>query len=154
MGGNAIFQVGSEAAVNLSIDGFKDVRLTGSNSNSGVDKEVFDNLSAALDAVLPKTQAAMSEANFGALQVRVEDAITKVSDFRGYLGAQQNRIEYTIANLQAQSENLTAANSRIRDTDYAAETANLTKKQIMQQAATAMLAQANQMPNVITSLLK
>lgn len=154
MGGEALFQVGADVAENVSINGFKDIRITGFNSNSGVDKEVFDKLSAALDAIAPKTQAVLTEANFATLQSRVEDAITKISDFRGYLGAQQNRIEYAISNLQAQSENLTAANSRIRDTDYAAETANLTKKQIMQQAATAMLAQANQMPNVITALLK
>lgn len=154
MGGEALFQVGADVDENVSINGFKDIRITGFNSNSGVDKEVFDKLSAALDAIAPKTQAVLTEANFATLQSRVEDAITKISDFRGYLGAQQNRIEYAISNLQAQSENLTAANSRIRDTDYAAETANLTKKQIMQQAATAMLAQANQMPNVITALLK
>jgi flagellin len=154
MGGEAMFQVGSDVAENISINGFKDIRVTGFNSNSGTDKEVFDNLSAALDAIAPKTQAVLTEANFATLQSRVEDAITKISDFRGYLGAQQNRIDYAISNLQAQTENLTAANSRIRDTDYAAETANLTKKQIMQQAATAMLAQANQMPNVITALLK
>jgi flagellin len=154
MGGEALFQVGADVAENISINGFKDIRVTGFNSNSGADKEVFDKLSAALDAIAPKTQAVLTEANFATLQSRVEDAITKISDFRGYLGAQQNRIEYAISNLQAQSENLTAANSRIRDTDYAAETANLTKKQIMQQAATAMLAQANQMPNVITALLK
>ena len=154
MGGEALFQVGADVAENISINGFKDIRVTGFNSNSGTDKEVFDKLSAALDAIAPKTQAVLTEANFATLQSRVEDAITKISDFRGYLGAQQNRIEYAISNLQAQSENLTAANSRIRDTDYAAETANLTKKQIMQQAATAMLAQANQMPNVITALLK
>lgn len=154
MGGEAMFQVGADVAENISINGFKDIRVTGFNSNSGADKEVFDKLSAALDAIAPKTQAVLTEANFATLQSRVEDAITKISDFRGYLGAQQNRIEYAISNLQAQSENLTAANSRIRDTDYAAETANLTKKQIMQQAATAMLAQANQMPNVITALLK
>jgi len=154
MGGEAMFQVGSDVAENISINGFKDIRITGFNSNSGVDKEVFDKLSAALDAIAPKTQAVLTEANFATLQSRVEDAITKISDFRGYLGAQQNRIDYAISNLQAQTENLTAANSRIRDTDYAAETANLTKKQIMQQAATAMLAQANQMPNVITALLK
>lgn len=154
MGGEAMFQVGADVAENISINGFKDIRITGFNSNSGADKEVFDRLSAALDTIAPKTQAVLTEANFATLQSRVEDAITKVSDFRGYLGAQQNRIDYAISNLQAQSENLTAANSRIRDTDYAAETANLTKKQIMQQAATAMLAQANQMPNVITALLK
>jgi len=65
-----------------------------------------------------------------------------------------NRLDHNIANLAAQSENLTASMSRITDTDYAAETAQLSKNQVMQQAATAMLAQANQMPNAVLSLLK
>ncbi len=65
-----------------------------------------------------------------------------------------NRLDNNIANLQNQEENLTASMSRIMDTDYAAETAALSKNQVMQQAATAMLAQANQMPNAVLSLLK
>ena len=73
---------------------------------------------------------------------------------RGELGAVQNQLEYTVANLSEFSNNLSASRSRVMDTDYAAETANLTKGQILQQASTAMLAQANQMPNVILSLLK
>jgi flagellin len=63
-------------------------------------------------------------------------------------------MEHNIANLAALSENLTAAGSRIRDTDYGAETAALTRTQILQQAATAMLAQANAMPNVVLALLR
>jgi flagellin len=70
------------------------------------------------------------------------------------MGAMISRATYSAQNLQAQSANLTAARSAIVDTDFASETAALTKGQIMQQAATAMLAQANQMPNVILSLLK
>ena len=73
---------------------------------------------------------------------------------RGALGAVQNQLEYTVSNLSEFSNNLAASRSRVMDTDYAAETANLTKGQILQQASTAMLAQANQMPNVILSLLK
>ena len=66
----------------------------------------------------------------------------------------QNRFEATIANLQINSENLSAARSRIRDTDFAAETAALTRGQILQQAGTAMLAQANALPNQVLSLLQ
>jgi len=73
---------------------------------------------------------------------------------RSALGAYQNQIEYTVSNVQELSANLSAARSNVQDTDYATETAALTKGQILQQAATAMLAQANQMPNVILSLLK
>ena len=65
-----------------------------------------------------------------------------------------NRLSFVSTNLQAQSTNLQQSRSAMMDTDFAAETAKLTKGQIMQQAATAMLAQANQMPNVILSLLK
>jgi flagellin len=70
------------------------------------------------------------------------------------MGALMNRINYISTNLQSQSTNLQSSKSAILDTDFAAETAKLTKGQIMQQAATAMLAQANQMPNVVLSLLK
>ena len=80
--------------------------------------------------------------------------ITALSTQRGLLGAAQNQIEYSVSNITELSSNLTAARSNVQDTDYASETATLTKGQILQQAATAMLAQANQMPNVILSLLK
>jgi flagellin len=80
--------------------------------------------------------------------------ITNLSTQRGLLGAYQNQIEFTVSNTTELSSNLSAARSGVQDTDYATETASLTKGQILQQAATAMLAQANQMPNVILSLLK
>jgi flagellin len=96
----------------------------------------------------------LSAQNFEDLANRVEDVLATVTEFRSNLGAQQNRVEFAINNIQAQTENMTAAMGRIRDTDYAAETANLTRTQILQQAATAMLAQANQMPNVVLSLLQ
>ena len=154
MDGEALFQVGAGTRDNVVLDGFKDIRMTGQNQNVGAEKEVFDKVYETLSLISANTTESLSEANFATLENRIEDAITMVSDFRSYFGGQQNRIEFAISNIQAQSENLTAANSRIVDTDYAAETANLTKTQIMQQAATAMLAQANQMPNVILALLK
>jgi len=154
MDGEALFQVGAGTRDNVVLDGFKDIRMTGQNKNVGAEKEVFDKVYETLTTISANTTESLSEANLATLENRIEDAITMVSDFRSYFGGQQNRIEFAIANIQAQSENLTAANSRIVDTDYAAETANLTKTQIMQQAATAMLAQANQMPNVILALLK
>jgi len=73
---------------------------------------------------------------------------------RAQLGAQMNRLGYVSSALMSQSTNMAQSRSSIIDTDFAAETSQLTKGQIMQQAATAMLAQANQMPNVILSLLK
>jgi flagellin len=84
----------------------------------------------------------------------VDNALEYISTERSVFGAQSNRLSYISTNLQAQSTNLQNSRSAIIDTDFAAETAKLTKGQIMQQAATAMLAQANQMPNVILSLLK
>jgi flagellin len=84
----------------------------------------------------------------------IDTAIDNISRERSIIGAQINRISYVSTNLQAQSTNLQSSKSAIMDTDFAAETAKLTKGQIMQQAATAMLAQANQMPNVVLSVLK
>ncbi|GGE31625.1 polar flagellin A [Halopseudomonas oceani] len=83
----------------------------------------------------------------------IDEAIASIDSQRADLGAIQNRFESTIANLQNVSENASAARGRIQDTDYAAETANLTKNQILQQAGTAILAQANQLPQAVLSLL-
>ncbi len=84
----------------------------------------------------------------------IDGALAKVNGIRADLGAVQNRFEATISNLQINSENLSAARSRIQDTDFAAETAALTRAQILQQAGTAMLAQANALPNQVLSLLQ
>ena len=84
----------------------------------------------------------------------VDKAVDYISTQRATYGSQMNRLSYISSNLTAQSTNLQTSKSSITDTNFASETANLTKGQIMQQAATAMLAQANQMPNVILSLLK
>ncbi len=84
----------------------------------------------------------------------IKDAINKVSTNRANLGSLQNRLEYTINNLDTTAENMTAANSRIRDTDMAKEMMNYTKMNILTQAAQAMLAQANQQPQAILQLLQ
>ncbi len=84
----------------------------------------------------------------------VDTALTAVSSARAEMGAIQNRFTSTIANLQTTSENLSASRSRIRDTDYAKETAELTRTQILQQAGTAMLAQANTSTQNVLSLLQ
>ncbi|WP_043310581.1 flagellin [Pseudomonas sp. ML96] len=83
----------------------------------------------------------------------INGAISNIDSQRAQLGAVQNRFENTISNLQNISENASAARSRIRDTDFAAETSELTKNQILQQAGTAILAQANQLPQAVLSLL-
>jgi len=84
----------------------------------------------------------------------IQTLIAENATNRGALGAAQNSLQYAIDNMQTLSNNLADGVGRIVDTDYASETANLTKTQILQQAATSMLAQANQMPNVILTLLK
>ena len=85
---------------------------------------------------------------------RIQDAIKKVSSFRADLGASQNRLEHTINNMKVTSENMTAAESRIRDTDMAKEMAGYTKNNILLQAAQSMLAQANQAPQGVLQLLR
>lgn len=84
----------------------------------------------------------------------LDAALAQISSSRGDLGAIQNRFSSTIANLQTTSENLSASRSRIQDADFAAETANMTRGQILQQAGTAILAQANSLPNNVLSLLR
>ena len=84
----------------------------------------------------------------------INSAITKVSDERAKLGSVQNRLEHTIKNLDTSSENLQASESRIRDVDMAKEMMNYTKNNILQQAAQAMLAQANQAPQGVLQLLR
>jgi flagellin len=84
----------------------------------------------------------------------IEGAIAHVSEQRSSLGAVQNRLEHTVANLDTVSENLTSAESRIRDVDMAKEMMTFTKNNILQQAATAMLAQANQAPQTVLQLLR
>lgn len=96
----------------------------------------------------------VTQAVFQSITSAVSTYITAIDTQRGLLGATQNQMEYAVNNITELSANLASARSRVIDTDYASETAELTKGQILQQAATAMLAQANQMPNVILSLLK
>ncbi len=83
----------------------------------------------------------------------IDTALSKVATQRAKLGAYQNSLEYTINNLKNSRENLSAANARIEDTDMAKEMMELTQANVLQQAATSMLAQANQAPNSITQLL-
>jgi flagellin len=85
---------------------------------------------------------------------QVDSALTAVNSSRANLGAIQNRFTSVVNNLQSTSENLSASRSRIQDADFAAETANLSRAQVLQQAGTAMVAQANQLPQGVLSLLR
>jgi flagellin len=138
--GGGVFQVGANVTaadqISVTID---DVRVVnGTNST-------YTALST-IDVTNP--------ANNSAAATVVDNAINAVSSLRGSLGAYQNRFESTIANLQVTTENLSASESRIRDTDMASEMVNFTRDQIMLQAGTAMLAQANAAPQTILRLLQ
>ena len=104
---------------------------------------------AALNLVSVKT-AAGSTAALNAIDL----ALTSVNSSRASLGAIQNRFSSVVASLQTTAQNLTASRSRIQDADFATETANLSRSQILQQAGTAMVAQANSMPQSVLTLLK
>jgi flagellin len=84
----------------------------------------------------------------------IDGALSAVSANRAQLGAVQNRFMSTIDNLNTNSENLSASRSRILDADFALETSNLTRTQILQQAGSAMVSQANQLPQSVLQLLK
>jgi len=112
---------------------------------------------AAATSEVPKFVSDLDISNFAGAQQALEivdKALTAVNGARADLGAIQNRFTSVVANLQTSSENLAASRSRIRDTDFAKETAELTRTQILQQAGTAMLAQANQVPQNVLSLLQ
>jgi flagellin len=117
-------------------------------------------LNVAANTTVGSTQALVSAVDISTVTgansaiVVLDAALKTVSSIRGDLGAVQNRFAATISNLQSTSENISAARSRIRDADFAAETANMTRDQILQQAGVAMLAQANALPNNVLTLLR
>ena len=107
-------------------------------------------LPVAASSVAAGTSSAVAQN----LMLSIDAAVTDVSNVRSTLGAAQNRLEHTIANLGVAQENLTASESRIRDVDMADEMVNFTKTGILQQAGQAILAQANQAPQGVLSLLR
>jgi len=112
----------------------------------------------ALTAAVTQTGIAnltiATAADAGSAMTAIDTALTVVNGARGTLGAVQSRFENAIANIQVTAENLAAARSRIMDADFAMETANLSRAQILQQAGTAMVAQANQLPQQVLTLLR
>jgi len=114
--------------------------------------EVFGTSVSAFSSVA--TLDLLSATNSQAALKTLDAALAQINSSRGDLGAIQNRFSSTIANLQSTSENLSASRSRIQDADFATETANMTRGQILQQAGVAILAQANSLPNNVLSLLR
>ena len=114
----------------------------------------FADATINLDTVSIATANVLTVAGANNVIQRVDAALTSVGGLRSTFGAIQNRFESVIANLTTTSENLTASRSRIQDADFAMETANLSRAQILQQAGTAMVAQANQIPQGVLALLR
>ena len=130
----------------------------GANNSAGgfdqINVAVTDVRTAALASGVISTLASKVQNGDATAIADVDSAIAAISTARANLGAYQNRFEHTIANLSVTTENLSASESRIRDTDMAAEMMSFTRAQILQQAGTAMLAQANAVPQSVLQLLK
>ncbi|ARD49044.1 flagellin [Sporosarcina sp. P33] len=136
LAGSVTFQIGANEDQNVSLN-IRSMRTDGDlnlESSGRVDVSTHDKAKASI--------------------TNIESAITEVSKERSKLGAYQNRLEHTINNLNTSSENLTAAESRVRDVDMAKEMMEQTKNSILSQAAQAMLAQANQQPQGVLQLLR
>jgi flagellin len=140
--GNATITVTANGGLSMQI---------GANQNQSMYVSIGDMRSAALGVNNIDLSSTM---NAGKAIATIDSAITTVSTERSKLGAYQNRLEHTINNLTTSSQNLTSAQSRIQDVDMAKEMMNYTKSSIINQAATAMLAQANQMPQSVLKLLQ
>lgn len=145
--GTQTFQVGAGTTTDDTIDltttdltADATITAVAGTDNTGAGRAVIDNTA--------------STAAIGTVIDNIDTALDTINSERATLGAAQNRFEAVISNLQISSENVSASRGRIVDADFASETANLTKSQILQQAGTAMLAQANSLPQGVLSLLR
>jgi flagellin len=152
----------SPTPVALADGGTNSARVTGKVTFNSSDSFSVssDTGTTLMTAATGSTLSSVGSIDIGSQQgandaiVVVDSALSFVNGLRAKLGAVQNRVESTISNLSATSENLTAARSRIQDADFAQETAELTRSQVLQQAGMAMLAQANALPNTVLTLLR
>lgn len=140
---------GTAGTVNIQVGANKDQKMELNFATAGIDLTAIETAVGSLAAanVVDHTTAT-------ALVETINTQITSVSTGRSTLGAYQNRLEHTIKNLDNASENLTAAESRVRDVDMAKEMMSFSKNNILQQASQAMLAQANQQPQGVLQLLR
>lgn len=163
----ASFQVGANSGQSMTIElsDMRSLALKVSGNESGDKVTAKNGVEASYVAIANVSNGTDNKSSEYALDVSshekaqgaisvINDAIEMVSAERSKLGAYQNRLEHTINNLNTSSENLTAAESRIRDVNMATEYTNYSKLNILSQAATAMLAQANQMPQTVLQLLR
>ena len=137
--GTQTFQIGANTTANDSVD-VTTTNMTTDTTITGVTGGAITNASTTAD--------------LATVIDNIDAAIKTVSGERSKLGASQNRFDAIVSNLQISVENQTAARSRIMDADFASETANLSRAQILQQAGNAMIAQANQQPQQVLALLR
>ncbi|CAD5286047.1 Flagellin [Alteromonas sp. 38] len=140
---SARFLVGANAGQTISVN----------LSSQALNRAGINGFSATGLGITGGNNNVLTETNASALLGSVDSAISAIGGLRADLGALQNRFQSTIRNLSNISENVSAARSRIKDTDFATETAELSRNQILQQASTTILAQANQRPQAALSLL-
>jgi len=155
------FQIGANESqsMSLTLDDMRSEALGLSSTVAGVDGEAGYKATATVNNGTDSTavEYSLDVSTFeaaGAAITKIDDALESVSKQRSQLGAVQNRLEHTIANLDTSAENLQASESRIRDVDMAKEMMEFTKNNILQQAAQSMLAQANQAPQGVLQLLR
>ncbi|CAN2250668.1 flagellin protein [Bacillus subtilis] len=147
------FQIGANGGQQLSVN-IESMAATAIGAVDGTGALVAGQAVSNINVKNFATTAADAAGGFNEQLKIVDDAINTVSTQRSKLGAVQNRLEHTINNLSASGENLTAAESRIRDVDMAKEMSEFTKNNILSQASQAMLAQANQQPQNVLQLLR
>ena len=145
---NSTFQIGANATTDID-----QITVAAFNWTSKTDLTSVLGNTVITGTSTPSTQITDITTAQGAI-ASLDNAINAVNSQRSTFGAIQNRFDNVVATLMVQSENQTAARSRIMDADYAMETANLSRSQILQQAGNAMVAQANQLPQQVLSLLK
>ncbi len=154
--GTALFQGGGPIVQQVGADGgqiFTSQSIDLTTNSSGVMSGTTTSWAQMIDSSASGAVSIGSQANAQAAVGDVQRGIDHVSDIRADIGAQINRLDQALQGLRSYEENISAAESRIRDVDVAAETAEMTKYQILQQVGTAMLAQANQLPSQVIKLL-
>lgn len=146
------------------VDGSASTMVFQVGSNSGASNQITLSLTGNFGATalgvgsgqiaITGASSSAAEASFSAAISAIDSALATINATRADLGAAQNRLSSTISNLQNINENASAALGRVQDTDFASETAQLTKQQTLQQASTSVLAQANQLPSAVLKLLQ
>ncbi len=155
-GYNGVFQVGANAGDTINLDLSTKIGIAGGSAASGINSANLGTSGGTTLNTLSITGATSPSAYSGAASTdlqAIDDAITQVSQARSGIGAVQNQLSYTTSNLQTAITNVTASRSNLTDADLAKEVTAMTQQQILTQAATSVLAQANSAPQAILKLL-